>query len=327
MPRDGIDLLVRNPAAKGQVQAAFVFHPDDAQPAVDITKNVETKIVSPNPLNFTYSKSELHGTTGTIKSTMDILGPTVVIVKPGGPTVKSGYTLRNQVRGTITPGKGENLKVTEAIGVKDPFSFSDSGSGATFGYKASGIDIPFSLLKDTAFPDLFSPDGILPGAVAADTSLTIQARVVPGVIDDPASFWSSPAGALNLFTLTITSDIHHVITALLTLGSSTPSFSVLLSDTSDIASAEDAIEGAFINGVVTSDLNTPFTVSFIPSGDVTAYTLGFRTDAALGAVETPISEPASILLLALGGIVLVRRGQIRRIPRENRRGPDRKAQA
>src|SRR5262249_58594339 len=58
-PRDGVDLLVRNPAAKGEGQNAVVFYSHDAPPAVGITKKLESKIVNPNTLNFTYSKTPL----------------------------------------------------------------------------------------------------------------------------------------------------------------------------------------------------------------------------------------------------------------------------
>jgi hypothetical protein len=156
--------------------------------------------------------------------------------------------------------------------------------------------------------------------------MVFTGRVAPGVITDPDTFWSTGVtGAVDLFSLTLTSDLNHDITALLSFGRSTSQFTLDYKDqagssfdpfdpfNNTVRSIEATIASAFNSaGALDTDLINLFTVGFVPTS-ASEFTLGSQDALTLTAAEVSVPEPSSWLLLAAGviGFAGVSRGRCR----------------
>jgi hypothetical protein len=182
--------------------------------------------------------------------------------------------------------------------------------------------VTFSLKAGTSFPEVFAPDNHSFGAVADKTSMTFRARVAPGAIADPSSFWpdgAAPPGAIDLYTLVLTSDINHVVHAQLSFGAGTSNFGLDYTDAlgmpidpnnpAQIQAIEAEIAGSFSGGNLTTDLNNLFTVGFVPAttgaNPIQEFTAGSDNTLFLTANELPAPEPGSLTLLCIGALGLV----------------------
>src|SRR5262249_26318075 len=106
-------------------------------------------------------------------------------------------------------------------------TFSNSNPNSQFDFPSGGLNDSFSLFRGTSFPNVFAPDLDTFGAIAAETSMTFKGRVAPGVIVNPDTFWSDGlVGAVDLFTLSLTSDSSHKVSAVLSFGSATSNFTL-----------------------------------------------------------------------------------------------------
>lgn len=285
--------------AAGKATTTFSFHPDETQD-VNFSKNFNTNIITPNPFTANYFKTELHGTTGSATYNLN-LGQ----VMEGG-IVKQ--TIGGALSGFITPGNNADMVVKISGAVKDPITFSNDPE-AQFPFHPEGLNTLFSLLSGTAFPAVFAPNLQTFGAIADDTSMVFEARVVPDFISDPDAFWSDSLNGNDLYNLTITSDINHTITArLISFGTAISGFSVDPHSSMEINAIQSAIAANFNpDGTLKSDLTDLFTAGFIPLGNVTEFTLGFRNTLNLGVAEvaTTVPEPSSLALLSIGGLYLL----------------------
>jgi hypothetical protein len=296
VPKGGIDLipepslLVR---AKGRFQTRFDFHPVETRPAAEITKNFKTGAVSPASVTDVYTLKEDHGTKGSATHKLSI---GQIEVKKDGKLVKVPQ-LKDNVVASITPGRTEKAGAVSVSALfVDPFVFSDTSSDASFPFVSGGLDVRLSL-SGGAFPALFAPDAVSPGALAAGTGSSLRVRLVPGVVTDVDAFWSPGApGAIDLFTLTLTSDAEQNVTALLVLGASDDRFTL---DFSDPASAKLAIEEAYVDGKLTEELEDVFVAGFVPRGGVSEFTLGISQDVRLAGNEL-VPEPWPFWLFGVG---------------------------
>ena len=297
-------------SAQGKAKTFFLFHPSDHQ-ITPFQKNLQTQRVSPNPITHHYLSQEEHQTTGSV--TYDVRVNKVTI------GTADTYNTTASVSATINPGENEQRpSVNITADIEDPFTFGNQRD-ANFPFVSEGIDLSLSLGAATAFPDIFSPDGLLPGAIAGNTHMSLSGRVASGVVSDPDAFWDpSLAGAVDLYTLDLMSDASHVVTATLTFASNTADFTLDFlnhlgspfdpTNSSEVGLIEDFIAGAFVNGRLVSDLTTLFTVGFVPQASGVAYTLGRRDHVYLTAIEV-VPEPATaaLLLVALAAVAAVRR--------------------
>jgi hypothetical protein len=229
---------------------------------------------------------------------------------------KPEVTFITRAEPQITPGVNKD-DPTATVSIestsKDPFTFSNTNPEATFEFAPQGFDNSFSLLKGTAFPSVFAPSLGLFGAVTDETSMVFTGRVAPGVVTDPDAFWSSAAsGSVDLFTLTLTSDLNHDVTPVLSFGHNTSQFTLDYKNQAGInfdpfdpldptlSSIEATIASAFNpEGMLDKDLTNLFTVGFIPAS-ISEFTLGSQSGLTLTAAEVPIPEPSTWLLLGAG---------------------------
>jgi len=284
--------------AQALAQTAFAFHPAAITAGRPLQKNMLTRVVSPAEITHTYPGGETHGTTGSATHRLTIQEVQADI--PGRDPIAVPL-LRDTVSSTLTPGQNELQKVGILARLQDPIVFSDSSPDANFAFESSGLDVSFSLFDGTAFPSQFATSPGQFGAVAEDTFARLRFRVAPGVVADPELFWSDGlAGAIDLFTVMIQSDAFFNVTATLILGSSTSEFVL---DSSGIASAEAAIESAFVGGVLQGDLADLFSVGFVPHASLDHYTVGLASDLSLMAWET-VPEPNTGALVLAGCVLL-----------------------
>lgn len=303
VPKDGRSLERIIPHARKQmiVGTLFDFHPIDVEQDV-IYANATLGNPHGENLLHVYSPDapEFHGTQGSAQHEF-----TVELRPMEAPFSDFDLVwMVDQVSQTIAPGPAKPPQPVRIFaGVLDPFTFSDSSDEAFLAFSEEGLDIPFSLLADTAFPDVFASSPGAFGAIAADTYMKVRFRVAPGVVSDPEEFWSDGlAGAVDLFTLTLQSDELFNVTATLLVGESTGDFLVTEVGT---AAAAALIEAAFAGnqGRLLADLEDVFTVGFAPLAGVSEYTVGYRREANLAAWE-PIPEASSALLAAVGAAAL-----------------------
>lgn len=299
-------------AAKGVYTAIFDFHPAQTID-IPLTKNLKTFVINPNPVTLNYSLEEKHGTTG--KAVFD---STITQIQVANQA--NALLLNTTVTPTIAPGNNNNMQVAIHAFAKDPLTFSTSDPSATFDFASDGIDTAFSLKAGTAFPS---------GPLAAMTSMTFQDRVSPGVVSDPDAFFSSGlTGAIDLYTVTLTSDANGNISSALSFGASSSDFTLDFRDAAgnifdptspaDLAHLNAIITGAFSNGTLSSDLDL-FTVGFVPrttgANPISEFSTGGATTVNLGALETATPEPSSWVCLAgclSGGAFCLRRRQRRK---------------
>jgi hypothetical protein len=294
---------IQNPGAKGDITTTFKFHPQQIS-TTNLTKDIKLGRIDPaNPITRVYTMPELHGTRGSVtyNNSFNIIGD--------GKTQIFFATLAEP---EITPGVNKDdptAKVSIESTSKDPFTFSSTNPEANFEFAPQGFDNSFSLLKGTAFPSMFAPSLGSPGAIVDETSMVFMGRIAPGVISDPDAFWSGVAGNVDLFSLTLTSDLNHDVTPVLSFGRSTSQFTLDYKnqagidfnpfDPSDptVNSIKTAIASAFNKeGALDTDLTNLFTVGFVPIS-TSEFTLGSQADLTLTAAEVPIPEPATWLLL------------------------------
>ncbi|MGA2499411.1 MAG: hypothetical protein ABSH20_16850 [Tepidisphaeraceae bacterium] len=172
--------VLLNQPATGTVTTIFNFHPlKTVDTPIAKNFNPPPPTVKPNPVVVNYPGAEEHGTTGKVTTT-NTIRPVII---EGNPR-KTGYLMGGEYKAEIIPGTTTPPKlVSVTVNVKDPIAFSnDDASGAPFYFAPGGLDYSFSLLQDTAFP--LGQD--------ASGSMTFDARVAPGVISDPDSFWGQP---------------------------------------------------------------------------------------------------------------------------------------
>jgi len=304
-PKDGVLDRRTTKEDKGKAVTEFVFHPADTQTTA-FTINPATKVVNPNPFTHTYSQVEAHGTAGSAR--YELQAETLKVDD------KDRLIVSGKVTGTLTPGQSRPPQpVSIKADLKDPFVFSAS-TEAPFGFESLGIDYAFSLLGGTRLPSDFSQSPGDPGALAVGTALVFTARVAPGEIADPDAFWSAVGGAVDLFTLRITSDSNHQVDADLTYGTSTSDF--VLDLPVDESWVEMTIEGAFgPSGALVAPLLELFTVGFVPAAAASAFTLGSRSEIHLTAPEIIPESGSWMAMLVLGamvGVARVRRIAVRR---------------
>lgn len=295
--------------AMGRAGTFFAFHPGEPVATV-FSKNVKTNVVNPSPFTHNYSENEIHGTTG--KATYDI--GLAGVIENG----VQKFVTRGSVTGEITPGMNKGEKVLITAQVRDPFTFSDSNSSAQFDFAPGGLDYSFSLLRGTAFPAIFAPNLDSFGALAAETMMVFTGRVAPGVNADPVAFWSDGlSGAIDLYTLTLTSDSNHHITPVLSFARGTSQFTLDYKNQSGVSFdpfdpvdmtvnlIEALIASAFApDGTLGIDLSDLFTVGFVPTGP-TEFTLGGQDLLVLGAAEVQLPEPGMPVLVATSILALL----------------------
>lgn len=307
-----IDLpsMIYSGRGEGKASTTFNFHPIIGPVETPYQKRLSRSgnpHINPSSFTHTYPEDEIHGTTGEATYTFKARK---VIDTVGGRQVTK-YTLDTKVKGHIDPGQRERDTVSIDATVRDPFTFSNADPNATFQYVDSGMDYSFSLAAGTAFPRLFSDGLDTPGAIADQTALVFRGRLAANYTPDPDAFWSQGlSNAIDLYTLTITSDEFHGITANLLFGSNNSDFTLDFknhlglpfdpSNPADVASLEQSIENAFMQGQVLTDLEDLFTVGFTPASHLSAYTLGGSQSVRLTALETPVPEPASLIALLSG---------------------------
>ena len=310
VPKDGAVLVTRDTDAEARLHTSFFFHPDETQPLHELTKNMQTKKVSPAEVTLAYTKTEEHGTSGSLTHKLEIK---TAQAKKGNQTIEVP-ALVDSVKASLVPGKREDPStVSIRAGIVDPLVFSDTSSSAPFHYRSSGLEIGFSLGKETTFPSQFAltPSDI--GAIAGETFFTFRFRVAPGAVSDPDLFWSSGLpGAVDLFTLKLQSDASFGVNATLATGTTTSNFVL---DTTDTDTAEMTIENAFLGtgGRLPGDLENIFSVGFVPQANLAEYTIGFEREVMLTARENNLPAPASSMLLLTGGILLLA-NRVRRRP-------------
>jgi hypothetical protein len=298
VPKGGTTITPSSHAGKAAAVTLFDFHPAETQ-TTPLTKNLQTNTVSPSRLTHVYTEKEQHGTAGSASHSMSFRDVNL----GNNQTVK---VLDDNVMATIAPGRNER---PEAVNIQakllDPIVFSNTSSQAQYPLTPQGLDVPFSLLKGTAFPALFTSTLDQFGALTDGTSLTFRARIVPYAEPDPLPFWSDGLpGAVDLFTLTLTSDINHHVTATLVAGASDSDFTL---NFSGFSTAPGTIASAFDStGLLNTDLNNVFSAGFVPSSSLSAYTLGFDTEADLAMSEKPgpVPEPSAFALAVVGGLGL-----------------------
>jgi hypothetical protein len=303
VPKDGLALLPTEiPGAKGSFYTKFVFNPTQ-EFETNLTKNFNTNKVSPASQTDVYTLMDANGTTGEAEHSLKI--QTVKV--PVGPKEVETKLLTDFIKGTIAPGNAPPGKASIMAATNDPIGFSDTSSNAAFYYKSSGLEVPLSLGSGTAFPQLWADptDPFSPGADADDTSMSVTVRIAPGVISDPATFWGAtpPTGAVNLYTLTLTSDENYDVTATITPGASDADFTL---DLGDVGAAESTIETAFdgTHGILETDLNYVFDAGFVPNPALTAYTVGVQVEEAMTVNLVAVPEPDSAALLLVGAVPL-----------------------
>ncbi len=307
--KNGVAIIksgVGGPNAK--VVTDFFFHPNPlpvGDPSVTVFAKpipaVGGKLAAPPVVHANAEPPGQHGTTGSATHTVTISQP-----------VLTTFIGSDRVAGVIDPGlHPQKANVQIKSDYLDPFSFSSTNPNASYLYLPGGLDFSLSLLAGTAFPDVFSPDPDSFGAVAPETSMVFRARVAPGVFLDGGDFWSDMVpDAIDLYTLTLTSDVNHVISAALSFAANTTDFALDFknnlgmafnpTDPAEVALLEAAIGAAFSGGQLNSDLANVLTVGFVPSGSVSEFTLGGRTGITLTAVETgePVPEPSTAVLVS-----------------------------
>ncbi|MBX9792397.1 MAG: PEP-CTERM sorting domain-containing protein [Pirellulales bacterium] len=293
VPNGGVDLYVRATDAPVFASTKFAFHPAIAK-STKIGVFTLIELVNPQGVRHEYTKTEDHGTTGYADHDLSIESFDFAGLRK--------YSLRDHVEAVISPGKNEQpQKVSIHAAIDDPFAFSNTSADAVFGFDPAGVTMQFSLEELTAFPGLFATSPGDAGAIADDTQWTVRFRVAPGVITDPETFWSDGlSGAIDMVTLKLQSDAASHVTATLATGASSGDFLV---DTSGVAGAKAAIEGAFdgAGGQLPGTLEDVFSVSFAPQGGVTEYTIGVQPTLDLAAWELAVvPEPSSAAMAALG---------------------------
>jgi hypothetical protein len=158
---------------------------------------------------------------------------------------------------------------------------------------------------------VLAPDLQSFGALPAGTSMVFNARVAPGILTSGSTlFGANVTGAIDLYTLILTTDIHHAVQAALTFGSSTSAFTLDFlnnngqvfdpTNPASVAALQAFISNSFSNGVLNADLNNAFTVGFVPSNGTSEFSLGYQQIYNLAGVETQVPEPSSWLLFATG---------------------------
>ena len=297
--------VVGNQALK-QTRTRFDFHP-----VQDTRQNWIFNLVTLQPLftdlTVNYADNEIHKTRGTASYTN-------LTVSAVGGNPQMGYKLSSDIELNIFPGfnqilaPGEVNNVSISAGFLDPLSFSDSDDQANFEFTpaAEGLDYSLTLGAGTAFPDVFSPDGVRAGAVAEETRMMLVGRVAPDVYVEPTDFWEAIVPeAIDLWQLVLTSDVNRVVTADLTFGESSPYFALDFKnhlgvvfdpefDLAAIETIEQFIAGKFADGVLTMDLLDVLTVGVVPNL-ASEFTIGRFSESVLTAVEVP--EPATWALL------------------------------
>ncbi len=202
-------------STRGVGLTTFKFHPGD----FDVTHFAKVlgdrPTILPATVTHTYQGNELHGTKGHVDYTMGIV------------KLPNGYSVSGKYKATIEPGpnprqQGVSIKAT----FLDPFTFSDTDPTSSFEYAPEGLDMAPALGAGTAFPDVWS-DGSTGGALADGTGMLFRARVSPGVVGNPQEFWADGlSGAIDLYTLQITSDEDQNVNAALEFGESTAGFTL-----------------------------------------------------------------------------------------------------
>lgn len=301
----------KNSGAPGLVRTTFNFHPkDDVDTA--FTKNPKTGVVNPTgAFTHTYSKTETHGTTGSAVHSIAF----AAIPDPINPG-KTIPGVRDTVTTSISPGvAGEKVSIDSQM--KDPFIYSDTYAGAHFGFVPQGIDYRLSITQDTSFPQQFGSPGTA-GAAPEGCFMVFRGRVAPGAVTSVESFWdAAPAGAIDLYTLTLGIDAGHLVHADLQLGASNPFFALNFqngagqafdpTDPTAVAAVEAGIASSFINGTLASTLSNVLTAGFVPAAGSSEFTLGNSSQLHCEAYEPPVPAPGPVTLLAAAGLASLRR--------------------
>lgn len=241
---------------------------------------------------------EDHGTTGSLVHT--------VYAKR---LVSRRFVLQDQLTHELNPGfNPDQPAVSITSSAKDPLSFGDAEDGAAFESNDAGFDVSYSLLMGTRFA---TESGLRAGTIGSPSSvMAFTVRVAPGVINDPDEFWGTPDGAIDLFSVRISSDTA-ILDVDLYFGESTDQFMLnyydstgVMFDPADplaIAAFRQQIVESFIDGSVKADLEDLFTVGFVPLQRARTYTLGYHNHGVVTKIEVP--TPGSLSLLLLSGIL------------------------
>jgi hypothetical protein len=289
VPKVGVTLRTfPSRAGAGYAATTFAFHPISIR-STYIGKDWVAGQVNPPLVIHDSSLDELHGTYGIATHALTLFN--------GGGFL----SVDDDVSATVIPGRNANpAKVSVLARLSDPISFSDTSPDAQFGFEASGFDVAFSMQAGTAFPSQFATQPG-PGADPSGTGMSFHARVAPGVVNDPQTFWSDGlSGAVDLFSLTVQSDANFNVQANLVVGASSADFAI---DSSGVAAATAALQNAFQGngGQLANSLVDLFTVGFVPQG-LQEYTVGYMTELNVAAWETP--EPSTGALFGVGAFLL-----------------------
>lgn len=297
---------------EGSVHTKFVFHPGIDHPDKAFTKDIVLAGVGGfapvmQPITLNGACSPPHTTTG--KSTH--------AVSMKQKSTQLGYTsyyVKDETTTTIVPGANPvRSPVKVKVRAKDPWSFGTAAQGAAFFYNDAGFDCPFSIYAGTAFP---TPTDYPGGVEDVDaTIMEFGVRVAPGVLNDPNGFWGDSPGAIDLYSISISSDASQNMTADLRFGQSTSQFALNFTDSFGnafdpmdplaIGSIKQQILSAFAFGEVLADLNDVFRVGFVPLG-LESYTMGQSSSLELSDVEVP-SPGLSTIVVSCGVLALRRR--------------------